>query len=768
MRLKASLCAPRGVRFTAARAPVSRSALAALTALAVLTGCPKRQVPSVNAGRDAAQETDAAAAIATPTAASDGGESREESTLPWHEAIRKSRWVEAEAAIAALPEAERKKAEIRYARAKASLARGVPAEAIKHLENLEDELPLLRESIARARAQAALLVGPYDMAAEWFGSRPQPSAWITAAEAWEKAGELARARTLLDRAVSVDKKSGAHETRARTARMRVIKAKDGDAGAVSDARWLALNATEEATVRAASELLEKQSPPVVFTSEEWLARARVWAELGRPDDALRAVERAGNAGSAGGGKPATPTDLCHARAEAFYKARTRYPEAAHTYRTCAGLGGSRAAEALFLSARAFSRADRDGDALPAFAAVVQRYPKTTWAEQAEFHVARSHVLAGRWREGAKAFDDYVKHFPSGHDKKEADRYRAIAHFNVHDGKVARALLEELAGGSDDALTQARWQTMAAAAAFEDGDRTLAIGRWAEIARAKPLTFPALVSRARLAAAGATVPPTFEGQESNEASEPLSVELPSPVDVLHRIGLDLEAEDALREREQLVVAKAQGRGTEALCSAYGLLDRGKRRYQISLQIPAQLLAARPSARNRWAWDCAYPRPHQTAIHEQESKTSLPKNLLWAVMRQESAFDEEVVSPARAVGLLQLMPETARQVAKSKGLAHEEGWLVRGEHNIELGALYMKELLEKLSGNVVLATGAYNAGPDAINRWFSKAKGETIDAFVETVPFLETRGYMVRVMGNLARYGYLESGEAGVPSVSLEMR
>jgi soluble lytic murein transglycosylase len=139
-----------------------------------------------------------------------------------------------------------------------------------------------------------------------------------------------------------------------------------------------------------------------------------------------------------------------------------------------------------------------------------------------------------------------------------------------------------------------------------------------------------------------------------------------------------------------------------------------------------------------------------------------------MRQESAFDEEVVSPARAVGLLQLMPETAKAVASGAGLAHEEGWLVRADHNVQLGALYMRDLLDKLSGNVPLSAAAYNAGPDAITRWQSHAKAETLDIFVETIPFLETRGYVVRVMGNLARYGFMNRAEAGVPTVSLDLK
>ena len=744
-----------------------------------MAGCPRRDAPvpgSGGAGGDAG-ETDASDATASVPDAGDGGALGEGGrgelrlALPWTEAIRADKWSEAETSIAALPPGEQNKPEVRFARARVALALGKHADAVAKLDKLEDDLPLMRDAIAKTRALAALVAGPFDKAAEWYGGRSNAASWIIAAGAWEKAGDMAKARAQCDRVIAADKRSRGNEEKARTIRMRLVR-KDGDAAAAGDARWLATNALDDVTASSASDLLDKLAKPAPLTPDELIARARVLADAGRSDEALKVVERATGASNAGGGsagtKAASPLDLCHARAEAYYKARTRYPEAALAYRACAGMGGARAAEDLFLSARAFSRADRDGDALPAFASVIAKHPKTTWADQAEFHVARSHALAGRWKEGAHALDEYVKHFPAGHDKREAERYRAISHLMARNDKIARRLLEDLAGGGEDPIAQARWTNLAAVAALRDGDRMHAVARWSEVARSRPLSWPALVARARLTAANAPLPLTIDPAETFQAPTQLVVELPPPVDVLHRIGLDSDAEEAMRDREAMVVAKAEGRGTEALCAAYEMLDRGKRRYQISLQIPAALLAAAPGPRNRWAWECAYPRPHKGSVRDHEAGSKLPPDLLWAVMRQESAFDEEVVSPARAVGLLQLMPETARVVASGASLAHDESWLVRADHNVALGALYMRELLEKLGGSVPLAAGAYNAGPEAITRWQSHAKGETIDVFVETIPFLETRGYVVRVMGNLARYGFMDRAEAGVPSITLDMK
>lgn len=680
--------------------------------------------------------------------------------LPWPEAVRLGRWKDADASFSKLPPAEAKKAEVRFARARVALALGKHAEVIALLDRVEDELPLMRDLVARTRAQAALQAGPYEKAAEYYAGKPGPASLLLAAEAWEKAGEQVKARLACDRVIADGKHTRAQEEKARAMRMRLVALKEGDAAAANDARWLAVHAVNDKVAAEANEILDKVSPPKPLQADELLTRSRILADAMRTEEALRAVERAGNARGS-----ASEEDKCRTRAEAYYKARTRYPEAAITYQKCAQLGGPRAPEYAFLAARAFSRADRDGDALPAFEKVITRHPRTVWADQAEFHVARTHFLAGKWRDAATAFDDYAKHWPQGKEKREAGRYRALSHLLANDHKIARKLLEDLAGGTQDVIEQARWTNLAALAALRDNDRLHAIARWNDVARSRPLSWPALVARARLASVGAAPPIPIEPAESGSPPDAMTLDLPPPADVLHRIGFDTDAEEALREREPALVGKAPGRATEALCAAYAAVDRGKRRYQLSLQIPGQLLTTAPGPRNRWAWDCAFPRPHRGHVRVHESSTKLPPDLIWAVMRQESAFDTEVVSPARAVGLMQLLPETARTVAKEAKLDHEDAQLTVPEHNIALGALYLRELLDKLDGVVPLAVAAYNAGPEAIQRWLSKSKGETLDVFVEAIPFIETRGYVVRVMGNLARYGYLEHGEAGVPVIKL---
>jgi soluble lytic murein transglycosylase len=142
-------------------------------------------------------------------------------------------------------------------------------------------------------------------------------------------------------------------------------------------------------------------------------------------------------------------------------------------------------------------------------------------------------------------------------------------------------------------------------------------------------------------------------------------------------------------------------------------------------------------------------------------------VYAVMRQESSFDPDAVSPAHAVGLMQILPETARSVASSIPLAYDDSRLPVPDTNIALGTRYLRDLRGRLGDQLALAVAAYNGGEDAIQRWLGRAPGMDLDVFVERIPFPETRAYVARVMGNFARYEYLRKGDAGVPSVSLAL-
>ena len=734
-----------------------------LAALFGAAACARHDPPSPSVGHNAgvllvdAAPPKAPVAKAGDDARAAAGSPPAGSSLAWPESVRLERWDEAWIGLEALSADEKSKPEIRYVRGRAALARGDHATAAALLEDLEKALPLVSEDIARHRAEAKLRAGPFDQAGDFFLSRQGAASQLKAAEAFEKAKDP-RVRVAIDRVVTNERRTRGQETLARSIRMRLG---NGDAQAREDARWIVVHAQSPAESKDAEALLAKTDAAHPLSGDEWMTRGRALTDGGFTNDAIAAFDHAGTAA----GTKVTLLDRMRAKGDALYRAGARYTEAAAKLNECSAVGGPHAAEDAFRAARALSRADQDDQAIQAYATVARRFPRTTWSDQASFQSAKLHILHGRWREAATAFDEYVRHYPSGAERHDAARNRAIAHLMAGDHREARKLFEELASDDPDPTGSARALTMAALASARDGDRTHAVARWTEVARTRPLSWPALVARTRLAEFNAPIPPTIEPPESGAAPEPLLVKLPPPVDMLHRIGLDGDAEDALRERENVVTGSAFGRGLEALCSAYGQLGRARRRYQVAQQVPKEMLATAPGLRTRWAWECAYPMPYESHVAARESTDKLPEGLIYAVMRQESGFDPNVVSPARAVGLLQLMPATAKVVAEGASLSHDDARLTSPPYNIALGSMYLHELLDKFHGVIPYAVAGYNGGPDAIARWASRSPGMDLDVFVERIPYAETRGYVSRVMGNLARYGYMREGEAGVPKVKL---
>ena len=734
-----------------------REALALAVLMAVgCVGCGRRHV---SATPEPSSPGPAPSAIAA--AAGDAGPVE---AMPWQTLVRDEQWDAAWHALETLPEAERSPPELRYVRARVALYRGDGAAALPLLEGLEASLPLLADDVGRRRAEAELAAGPALDAAEYFAARPAPSAQLDAARAFEKVKDTRRARAAAERVIAADKHTRAQEGEARALRLRL---NDGvDETDAADARWLAVQGADLAAASEALGTLARVDPRHPLTAADLMTRARVLSDAAHVDEALRAIDLAANAADAG---KVPHLDRARLRAMTLYRARGRWSEAAKALEECAAAGGAGAAEDAFHAARALSRADRDEEAIRAYRDVQRRFPGTPWAKQAGFFVPYLQMLHGDWRECAAGFDAYL-HPPvaADDDAHDARRDGALCKLEGGEVKAARTAFEHLVEDEPDPTLSARMADMAALAASHDGDRAHAVARWVDVARSRPLSWPALVARARLKEIGEGLPPAIDPADPGPAdAPPLTVTLPPPADLLHRLGLESDAEAALRERESLATAGAGGRTLEALCRAYGELGRARRRYQVSQTLPSALLGTAPGPRSRWAWDCAFPSPYVDAVRRVEGAEKLPSGLLWAVMRQESGFDPDAVSPAHAVGLMQLLPETAGSVADELGLGEDDARLTSPPYALRVAGHLLHKLVLRFHGQVPLAIAAYNAGAEPVERWLGRAPGLDIDTFVERIPYKETREYVVRVMGNLARYTFLDAGEAGVPLLELAL-
>jgi soluble lytic murein transglycosylase len=685
--------------------------------------------------------------------------------LPWPALVRDEQWDAAWHALDAVSDSDKARPEVRYVRARVALSRGDAAGALPLLEGLEGALPLLADDVARRRAEAKLAVGPFEEAGEWFAMRVSPGPQLQAARAFERARDSRRARAAADRVVASERRTRDEEAEARALRIRVTDP-PGDAER-ADARWLATQGADLPAAADALATVARVDSKHPLASEELMSRARVLSDAGRLDDALHALDLSANAP---GADKITNLIRERARGMALYHAHGHANEAAKVLAECAGAAGPKGAEDAFYAARALSRADRDEEAIRGYEEVQRRFRKTTWAEQAAFFAPYLRMLHGEWTACARGFDAYLAAHSGGQDARDASRDGALCKLLGGETKASRAVFEELVEDEPDPIVSSRMADMAALAALHDGDRTHAVARWTDVARSRPLSWPALVARARLTEAGAAVPPAIDPAEIPQGADPppLVVVVPPPADLLHQLGLEVDAESALHDREGAITMGAGGRAPEALCRAYGQIGRARRRYQISQSLPSALLVAAPGPRTRWAWECAYPSPYAENVRAAEAAENLPAGLLWAVMRQESGFDPDAISSAHAVGLMQIMPDTARPVAEELVLPRDDARLTSPPYAIRVGAHVLRKLLDQFHGSVPLAVAAYNCGAESVDRWASRAPGMQLDTFVERIPFKETREYVARVMGNLARYAYLAQGEAGVPGIDLEMK
>ena len=147
----------------------------------------------------------------------------------------------------------------------------------------------------------------------------------------------------------------------------------------------------------------------------------------------------------------------------------------------------------------------------------------------------------------------------------------------------------------------------------------------------------------------------------------------------------------------------------------------------------------------ALDILFPTPYSEYVKRVASTYDVEREFVYAVMRQESRFITDIRSSAGAVGLMQLMPATARQMGKELGISVPRWKLIQGELNIKLGVKYLNHVLSRFDNNLVLAAAAYNAGPSRVKKWIADAPMDA-DVWVETIPFDETRDYVRAVLFN----------------------
>lgn len=159
-------------------------------------------------------------------------------------------------------------------------------------------------------------------------------------------------------------------------------------------------------------------------------------------------------------------------------------------------------------------------------------------------------------------------------------------------------------------------------------------------------------------------------------------------------------------------------------------------------------------DRYLWEASFPRAYERIVRNNATKFAVNTELIWSIMKAESQFRPQIVSPVGAQGLMQIMPYTGKNIAKLLGdNTFVTTKLVDPELNIKYAARYLQRLLQSFDGDQSLVAAAYNAGPHRVESWLASFGHLDRDEFIEHIPFVETRNYVKKVLRYLYVYAKL---------------
>lgn len=174
------------------------------------------------------------------------------------------------------------------------------------------------------------------------------------------------------------------------------------------------------------------------------------------------------------------------------------------------------------------------------------------------------------------------------------------------------------------------------------------------------------------------------------------------------------------------------------------------YHAAFSLFNQSRLPRPDKGSLAQWGIAYPLAFKEEVADNAAKNQIPASLIYAIIRAESNYFPDALSPAGAVGLMQVMPATAAAVARGGSEKYAPDQLTRPGLNIHLGVKHLRDLLTLYDGDIVMAVAAYNAGSGNVNRWLKTLGKMPREQFIENIPFPETREYVKKVLAGAEIY------------------
>lgn len=628
------------------------------------------------------------------------------------------------------------------------------------LQKLEDASVVNRDYLAWLRGMVALRSGDavaakraFEVLALQTGSRFRAQIpWRLADLAW-LTGERNAAAAQYERLIRAPNADDAGDVG--TATYRIAEAKQT---AAAYREFVLAHASHPLAAVAEQKMLALGGAPL--GPADRIERARRLTALHLWDQAVSELELV---------PPEVPGELAVQRdywlGTTLFEMRRRYFDAGRLLLNAYPKLGSAGAEAMFHGARALSRADRDDDAIAWYRKVVAAYPRTPYAEEAQFLSGWLEFNRGHYREAIRPMEDVLAKYPRSKWVDDSLWFLGLAHYLLGEWDQAKARLGVLAkmGGSLEGGKARYWL---ARIAERRGDSGTAVAEYKAVIGAYPFSWYALLSRSRLAARGvrigpfgeAKTPPRVPRLDAAVDESLASDELIIRADELIAAGLGVEAGWELARNEKPFLRRhEQHKAFAMLLDRYRKAGNFNRPWLLAVSYSGDALDAPPQGDAKQWWENAYPRAYAALVEKYQALGDNPDGYLYSIMRKESGFDPHDLSYADAQGLLQMIPATTARVANALGLSYDSGALYEPEFNVRTGSWYIGHLLAKFKGQIPIGAGSFNSGPRPVMKWLDSYGNRDIDELVELVPFIQTREYMKKVTENYARYRYLYAGD-----------
>jgi soluble lytic murein transglycosylase len=440
----------------------------------------------------------------------------------------------------------------------------------------------------------------------------------------------------------------------------------------------------------------------------------------------------------------------------------------------------RTPEALYWIGKSYSKLGDGERAVKTLAKILDRFPDSEWADDALFLTGNIYREAADMKKALQFYGRLAQEYP---DSKYADSalwWKAWSYYSAGDYKQAEPALQELVNRYPRSFlaNQARyWQGRAAE---KKGELSRAAAYYGRVLKKGPYTYYGYraaerlerlekgVAEAAADVAAETTPTCVDGScpedplssfdtddgppvWTDETRKILSAE-PSFRKTLELMHLDLKKE-AAQELWALQDKVVRKRGMRiGLSKAFFELGDYNRSLMLVLRNYERYLAGPSSGASEDLWVLAYPQGYWDSILSYSHQFGQDPYFIAAIIREESQFLPEAVSPAGARGIMQVMPSTGEWAARAiKIRGFDRSKLFDSDTGIKIGTWYISHLMKRFRGDPLLAAAAYNAGPDAVAAWVGKyGYRDERDVFVESIPFAETRGYVKKVLRNYGEY------------------